>query len=53
MVLSRRMFLATSAAAVGVRAVPALTTPQARRVLTLVYDKALGGMRAVDRIVGL
>jgi hypothetical protein len=35
-----------------VRVLPvALTKPPARRILTLVYDKSLGMMRAIDRLV--
>lgn len=50
--LTRRMFLATSGAAVTVRALPVtLSSPPARRVLTLVYDKSIGAMRAIDRVV--
>ena len=50
--LSRRSFLVTAAAASGVRLVPkALTTVKTRRILTLVYDKSLGMMRAVERVV--
>ena len=52
MKLKRRTFLSGSAAALTVRAAPvALTRPPARRILTLVYDKALGGLRAVERVV--
>lgn len=52
MALSRRGFLAASAGAVAVRAVPiASKAPKARVVLKLVYDKSLGAMRAVERIV--
>ena len=51
--LSRRGFLITAAAAGAVRAVPgaALRTGSGRRILTLVYDKGLGMMRAVERVV--
>ena len=50
--LTRRGFLAASAAAAGVRAVPRLAgQPATRRILTLVYDKSLGMMRAVERVV--
>ncbi|UWR14273.1 Tat pathway signal protein [Sulfitobacter sp. M368] len=50
--LTRRGFIAATLAASTVRSVPMLTTkPVARRVLTLVYDKSLGMMRAVDRLV--
>ncbi|SEQ36425.1 Tat pathway signal protein [Thalassovita taeanensis] len=51
--LSRRSFLAASLAATTVRSLPALATRTGggRRILTLVYDKSLGMMRAVDRLV--
>ena len=50
--LTRRTFLASSAAAASIRAVPQITeTKPARHILTLVYDKALGGLRAVDKLV--
>ena len=52
MKLSRRGFLASTGAAVAVRAVPqAATKAGGRRVLTLVYDKGMGSMRAVERLV--
>jgi hypothetical protein len=52
MKLTRRGFIASAAAAGAVRAVPTLVAkvPQ-RRILTLVYDKSLGMMRAVERVV--
>ncbi len=50
--LNRRMFLASATAAASVRAVPKIASaPQTRRILTLVYDKSLGMMRAIDRVV--
>ncbi len=50
--LTRRGFIAASIAVGTVRSVPTLATnPAARRVLTLVYDKSLGMMRAVERVV--
>lgn len=50
--LSRRAFLASAAAATSLRALPQIASaPPARRVLTLVYDKALGAMRAIDRVL--
>jgi len=50
--LTRRGFLASTAAALGVRGVvPLARTGGGRRILTLVYDKSLGMMRAVERIV--
>lgn len=51
MTLSRRGFLAGTSAALAVRVVPALPALRSRRVLTLVYDKALGGMRAVEKVI--
>lgn len=50
--LSRRSFLVTSGAALTARALPVAGRKiGGRRILTLVYDKALGGMRAVERVV--
>ncbi|GAA6176705.1 Tat pathway signal protein [Sulfitobacter pacificus] len=50
--LTRRGFIAATVAAGAVRNVPVvLTKPPARRILTLVYDKSLGMMRAIDRLV--
>ena len=50
--LSRRGFIAAAIAAGTVRALPTLATRTGgRRILTLVYDKSLGMMRAVERIV--
>lgn len=50
--MNRRVFLASAAAAASVRAVPgALSKAGGRRILTLVYDKSLGMMRAVERVV--
>lgn len=53
--LSRRGFLATGAAAVAattLRGVPILSrAPRGRHVLTLVYDKSIGAMRAIDRFI--
>ena len=50
--LSRRGFIAASAAALTIRSVPQLAkAPPARRILTLVYDKSIGAMRAIDRVV--
>jgi len=52
MKFSRRGFLATAGATLGLRAaVPLARSASGRRVLHLVYDKSLGMMRAVDRIV--
>lgn len=49
--LTRRGFLASAAAATSVRALPKVGSVGGRRILTLVYDKSLGMMRAVERIV--
>ena len=50
--LSRRSFIAATLAAGTLRAVPTITTRSGgRRILTLVYDKSLGMMRAVERMV--
>ena len=52
MKLSRRGFLVSTGAALTVRAIPQVTAKAGgRRILTLVYDKALGMMRAVERVV--
>jgi hypothetical protein len=52
MELSRRGFLVSSGAALAVRAMPTVATKTSgRRILTLVYDKTLGMMRAVERVV--
>jgi hypothetical protein len=50
--LNRRTFLMTTGAAVSIRAVPQFATKSGgRRSLPLVYDKAIGAMRAVERLV--
>lgn len=53
--LNRRTFLASAAAAASVRVLPpvsaALKARPAKRVLELVYDKSIGAMRAIDRVV--
>lgn len=50
--LTRRGFIAAALATGAVRAVPAIATKTGgRRILTLVYDKSLGMMRAVERVV--
>ena len=52
MKISRRGFLASTGATLAVRALPQVTAKSGgRRILTLVYDKALGMMRAVERVV--
>lgn len=50
--LTRRRFLAVTVAAGAAGMMPGLATRHGgRRILTLVYDKGLGMMRAVERIV--
>ena len=50
--LTRRTMMISIAAAVSVRSIPRLaSTAPAKRVLTIVVDKATGAMRAIDRIV--
>ena len=49
--LNRRLFLAATVSGAAVRAVPTLKAAPGKRVLTLVYDKSLGMMRAIDRVV--
>lgn len=54
--LSRRGFLAGLAAAGTVHVAPVIgarigQAVAQRRILTLVYDKAAGGLRAVERLV--
>lgn len=49
---TRRGFIVATLAAGTLRAVPAITARTGgRRILTLVYDKSLGMMRAVERVV--
>lgn len=50
--LSRRGFIAATMATGLTRAMPTIATRTGgRRILTLVYDKSPGMMRAVERIV--
>lgn len=54
--MNRRLFLASVAAAGASRGLPHIATkaassPPMRRVLTVVYDKSLGMMRAVEKLV--
>ena len=49
--MNRRHFLATTAAAATIRAVPMIARAPAKRIVTLVYDKALGAMRLIDKAV--
>ncbi len=52
MKISRRGFLASSGAALTARSLPQIAAKTGgRRILTLVYDKAAGAMRAVERVV--
>ena len=52
MQMSRRGFLMSSGAALAAKTVPQVASKAGgRRILTLVYDKALGAMRAVERVV--
>ena len=50
-IMDRRSFLILAGAAVTARAVPVASRLGGRRVLTLVYDKSIGAMRAIDRVV--
>lgn len=50
--ITRRGLLATGSAAVSLRFMPKIAqTTGSRRILTLVYDKSVGAMRAIDRLV--
>lgn len=49
--LNRRLFLAATVSGAAVRTLPMVKTAPGKRVLTLVYDKSLGMMRAIDRVV--
>jgi hypothetical protein len=50
--LPRRGFIAATIAASSVRALPQIVAKTGtRRILTLVYDKGLGMMRAVEKVV--
>ena len=52
MQMSRRGFLISSGAALAAKTVPRVASKAGgRRILTLIYDKALGAMRAVERVV--
>lgn len=52
MKLTRRGFIASAIAAGSIRAVPQIAAKTGgRRILTLVYDKSLGMMRAIERVV--
>ena len=49
--LTRRSFIAATAAAGTVRVLPQIAAAKGRWVLKLVYDKGAGAMRAVERWV--
>lgn len=50
--MNRRAFLVASASAGALKALPKIAAnPAGKRVLTLVYDRSLGMMRAIDRVV--
>ena len=50
--LTTRGFIGTAAAAGALRGVGVtVAKPPMRRILTLVYDKSVGAMRAVERFV--
>ncbi|MGR3513706.1 MAG: Tat pathway signal protein [Paracoccaceae bacterium] len=49
--LNRRAFLAVTASGAAVRGLPVVKAAPGKRVLTLVYDKSLGMMRAIDKVV--
>ena len=51
MQINRRGFMMSAGAATVARSIPVVTKPSGRRILTLVYDKSLGMMRAVERVV--
>jgi hypothetical protein len=52
MKLTRRRFIASALAAGSLRALPQIASKAGgRRILTLVYDKSLGIMRAVEKVV--
>lgn len=50
--LTRRGFIAATMATGALRGIGIVASkPRARHVVTLVYDKALGAMRIIDRAV--
>lgn len=52
--LTRRGFIAASIAAGTVRTLPQIAAKGGtRRILTLAYDKGLGMMRAIEKVVPL
>ena len=50
--MTRRGFLVTAAAGASAKLLPQIAaTVGGKRVLTLVWDKSIGAMRAIDRLV--
>lgn len=50
--MKRRTFLAAGSSVAALKLLPKLTkTAPGKRVLTLVYDRSIGAMRAIDRVV--
>ncbi|PIB23506.1 Tat pathway signal protein [Amylibacter kogurei] len=50
--MTRRSVLATGGAAVGARFLPKIATSTGgRRILTVYFDKTIGAMRAIERLV--
>ncbi len=50
--MTRRSVLVTAGAATGTRFLPRIAGSNGgRRILTVYYDKALGAMRAIEKIV--
>lgn len=49
--MNRRQFIGTTIAAATIRTVPIVARARAKRIVTLVYDKALGSMRLIDKAV--
>ncbi len=50
--LTRRGFLATAVAGVSVKLLPQIAARVGgKRVLTLMWDRSIGAMRAIDRLV--
>lgn len=50
--MNRRLFLAATVSAGAPKSLPQIAArPGGRRLLTLVYDKSLGMLRAIDRVV--
>ncbi|WP_022703869.1 twin-arginine translocation signal domain-containing protein [Pseudorhodobacter ferrugineus] len=50
--LTRRGFLATAAAGVSVKLLPQIAVKLGgKRIVTLVWDKSIGAMRMIDRLV--